>query len=147
MVESGQDDSYIAGVFTDENLALSTLADLSRRLEEECDIHSYDYSTNRISARLVSHPVYTAAPQYHMLYTVTMLRNPNDHEKWITFHVRRELHTTTSLFEYAKMNSAVSFLLENPTVAFRDDSISDDEMQEFVTFDPDNVTFASELPR
>lgn len=147
MVSSGQDDSYVAGVFTDENLAISTLADLSQRLDEERDIHSSDYSVNRVSARLVSHPVFTAAPQYHMLYTVTMLRSPNANTAWMTFHVRRELHTTTSLFEYAETNAAVAQLVNNPTLPFRDDSISDDEMQEFVTFDPDNVTFALDLPR
>jgi CRISPR/Cas system CSM-associated protein Csm5 (group 7 of RAMP superfamily) len=146
MVESGQDDFYVAGIFTDENLALSALADLSQRLEEENNIHS-DYVSNRISARLVSHPVHDSTPQYHMLYTVTMLRNPSNLEEWITFHVRRELHTTTSLLEYAQNNKVVAQLVNNPTRAFRDDAISDGEMQEFVTFDPDNITFATELPR
>lgn len=143
MVESGQDDFYSVGMFTDENLALSALADLSERLEEENSIHS-DYASNRISARLVSHPVYVSAPQYHMLYTVTMLRNAS--KEWVTFQVRRELHTTTSLLEYAQTNKTVAQLVNNPTQAFRDEAMSDDELQEFVTFDPDNLTFATELP-
>jgi hypothetical protein len=145
MVESGQDDFYSAGMFTDENLALSALADLSQRLEEENSIHS-DYASNRISARLVSHPVYASAPQYHMLYTVTMLKSPRALDDWMTFRVRKELHTTTSLFEYARTNDAVARLVNDPTKAFRDEAMSDDEMQEFVTFDPDNLTFATELP-
>lgn len=145
MVESGQDDFYIAGVFTDETLARTTLADLSQRLEDEHDIHS-DYHSNRITARLVSHPVYASAPQYQMLYTVTMLKDPSSQKGWMTLNVRKELHTTTSLFEYAQQNAAVASLLNNPNRAFKDEAFSDDEMQEFVTFDPDNLTFASELP-
>lgn len=143
MVESGHDGFYSAGVFTDENLALSALADLSERLEEENNIHS-DYAFNRISARLVSHPVYATAPQYHMLYTVTMLGNAS--KEWVTFQVRRELHTMTSLLEFAQSNKTVAQLLNNPTRAFRDEAMSDNEAQEFVTFDPDNLTFATELP-
>lgn len=143
MVESGQDDFYNAGTFTDENLALTALADLSQRLEEENNIHS-DYASNRISARLVSQPVYASAPQYHMLYTVTMLRNAS--KEWVTFQVRRELHTTTSLMEYAQTRQVVAQLVSNPTRAFRDDAFSDSEVQEFVTFDPDNITFATDLP-
>lgn len=145
MVESGQDDFYIAGVFTDEALALATLADLKERLEAEHDIHS-EYHSNRISARLVSHPVYAAAPQYHMLYTVVMLREARGQKDWMTLNVRKELHTTTSLFEYAQHNAAVASLLNNPTRAFKDEAFSGDDIQEFVTFDPDNLTFAAELP-
>lgn len=144
MVESGQDDFYSAGTFTDENLALAALADLSHRLEEENEIHS-DYASNRISARLISQPVYASAPHYHMLYTVTMLRNAS--KDWVTFRLRKELHTTTSLLEYAGNNAAVAQLVNNPTSAFRDNFVSDHEMQEFVTFDPDNLTFASGLPK
>jgi hypothetical protein len=146
MVESGQDDFYTAGVFTDENLALSALADLSQRLEEENRIHS-EYSSNRISARLVSHPIYAAMPQYQMLYTVHTLPDTNSAQGRVTFLVHKELHTTTSLFEYARTSQAVSFLLENPTKAFFDDSASDEEMKVYVTFDPDNVTFASGIPQ
>ena len=141
VISHGFDESYVAGVFTDENLAQSYCAELAQRLEGEDTAHS-NYPFSRISVRLVSHPVYDTVPKSYILHIVTMVRNPSDLQEWVPLMARREIHTMTSLLDCAQTNAALAQLIANPAMAFRDESISNDEMQEFLTFDPDNIVLS-----